>query len=126
MPSLIEDRDDVFQFSSQFKSNRLLHSLYYAEAWNEFAGPISASLRPGDTAPFEEMSQQRQAVGNTVSDLTGPIFKPQTSRSRDERVTARPTGWLTMFVNSASVVFLQSTSKFILYLTFFSNSSLYQ
>ena len=38
--------------------------------------PIYASLRPG----------------NTVSDLTGPRFKTQTFRSRDERVTARPTG----------------------------------
>ena len=126
MPSLIEDRDDVFQFSSQFKSNRLLYSLYYAEAWNELAGPISASLRPGDTAPFEEMSQQRQAVGNTVSDLTGPIFKPHTSRPRDERVTARPSGRLIMFFNYVSVVFLQRTSKFILHFAIFSNSSLHQ
>ena len=38
------------------------------------------------------MSQRWRAVGNTVSDLTGPRFKPQTSRSRDERVTARPSG----------------------------------
>ena len=59
---------------------------------NEFAGTISASLRPGNTAPFEEMSQRWRAVGNTVSDLTGPRFEPQTSRSRDKRVTARPTG----------------------------------
>ena len=28
----------------------------------------------------------------TLSDLTGPRFEPQTSRFRDERVTARPTG----------------------------------
>ena len=74
------------------KSNLSLYSLYYAEACNEFAGPISASLRPGNTAPFEEMSQRWRAVGNTVSDLTGPRFEPRTSRSRDERVTARPTG----------------------------------
>ena len=38
------------------------------------------------------MSQRWRAVGNTVSDLTGPRFEPQTSRSREERVTARPTG----------------------------------
>ena len=31
-------------------------------------------------------------IRNTVSDLTGPRFEPLTSRSRDERVTARPTG----------------------------------
>ena len=53
----------------------------------ELAGPISASLRPGNTAPSKEMSQRWRAVGNTVSDLTGPRFEPQTSRSRDERVT---------------------------------------
>ena len=35
------------------------------------------------------MSQRWQAVGNTVSDLTGPRFEPQTFHSRDERVTAR-------------------------------------
>ena len=45
-----------------------------------------------NTAPFEEMSQRWRAVGNTVSDLTGPRFERQTSRSRDERVTARPIG----------------------------------
>ena len=38
------------------------------------------------------MSQRWRAVANTVSDLTGPKFEPRTSRSRDERVTARPTG----------------------------------
>ena len=74
------------------KSNLSLYSLYYDEAWNELTEPISASLRPGNTASFEEVSQRRQAVGNTVSDLTGPRFKPQTSRSRDKRVAARPTG----------------------------------
>ena len=74
------------------KSNLSLYSLYYAEACNEFAGPISASLRPGNTASFEEMLQRWRAVGNTVSDLTGQRFEPQASRSRDEGVTARPTG----------------------------------
>ena len=49
-------------------------------------------IAPGNTASFEEMSQRWRVVGNTVSDLTGPRFEPQTSRSRDERVTARPTG----------------------------------
>ena len=38
------------------------------------------------------MLQRWQAVGNSVSDLTGLSFEPQTYRSRDERVTARPTG----------------------------------
>ena len=37
------------------------------------------------------MLPQWRVVGNTVFGLTGPRFKPQTSRSRDERVSARPT-----------------------------------
>ena len=60
--------------------------LVAALACDEFAGPISASLRPGNTASFEEMSQRLRTVDNTVSDLTGPRFEPQTSRFRDERL----------------------------------------
>ena len=74
----------IHKISNQ--SNLSLYSLDYAEACNELAGPISASLRAGNTAPFEEMSQLWRAVGNTVFDLTGPRFEPQISRSRDERV----------------------------------------
>ena len=48
-------------------------------------------IAPGSTASFEGMSQRRQVVGNTVSDLTGSRFEPRTSRSRDKRITARPT-----------------------------------
>ena len=58
---------------------------------------IFASLRPGSTAPFEEISQRERAVGNTLSDLTGPRFEPHTSHSRDERVTARPTDRIIIF-----------------------------
>ena len=47
---------------------------------------ISASLRPGNTASFEEMLQRWRAVGNTASDLTGPSFEPWTSRFRDEEI----------------------------------------
>ena len=45
-----------------FKSNLLLYSLYYAEACKGLAGLISASLRPRNTASFEEMSQREQAT----------------------------------------------------------------
>ena len=86
---------------SKLKSNLSLYSLYYAEACNELAGLISASLRPGNTASFEEMSQRWRAVGNTVSDLTDPRFETQVSRSRDERVTARPTGRFMLFPSYA-------------------------
>ena len=56
----------LFLRASVSKSNLSLYLLYYAEACNEIAGPISASLRPGNTASFEEMAQRWQAVGNTV------------------------------------------------------------
>ena len=36
--------------------------------------------------------------GPSPDNLTGPRFEPQTSRSRDERVTARPTGRLLVLV----------------------------
>ena len=73
------------------KSNHSLYSLNYNEACNEFARPISSSLRQGNTAPYEEMSRRWRAVGScTVSDLTGTKFEPQASRTKDERVTAGP------------------------------------
>ena len=65
---------------------------YYAEGCNELAEPIFASLRPGNTVPFEEMLQRWQSVGNTASNLTGPRFESKASRSRNERVTAGPIG----------------------------------
>ena len=68
----------------------MLLAVHYAEACNELAGTMYASLRPGDTVPFQEMSQRWRAVGNAVHVLTGPRFESQTSRSREKRVTARP------------------------------------
>ena len=44
----------------------------------------------GNTAPLKDMLQRWKAVGNTVFDLTSPRFEPQTSRSRNKCVTARP------------------------------------
>ena len=84
----------LFELAHKSKSNLSLYSLYYAEACNELARPIFASLRLGNTAFFEEMSQRWRAIGVTASDLTGPRFELHTSLSRDERVTARPTGLL--------------------------------
>ena len=54
-------------------------------------GPIPALIRPGHTAPFEEMSQRWRVFGYTVR-FDRPEIEAQTSRSRDERVTARSTG----------------------------------
>ena len=88
----MQKQNAPISFEVQIKSDLSLYSLDYAEACNELAGSISASLHPGNTAPFEEKSQRWRAVGNTVSNLTSPRFEPQISRSRDERVTARSTG----------------------------------
>ena len=97
------------------KLNFSVYSLHYAEACCELAEPISASLRPGNTAPFEEMLQRWRAVDNTVFDLTrggveditfevkakepkkirgqglGPTFREQMtlSRPRTEMVEAK-------------------------------------
>ena len=51
------------------KSNLSLHLLYYAEACNGLAGPISTSLRLGNTASFEEMSQQFDRPEIRISNL---------------------------------------------------------
>ena len=49
-----------------------------------------------NTAPFEEKLQRWRAVGNTMSDLIGLGFEPQSFRFTDERVTAQPTGRLSL------------------------------
>ena len=54
---------------------------------NEFAWPFAATMYLGNTARFEEKSQRWRAVGNSVFDLTGPGFKPMTSRTRAEHIT---------------------------------------
>ena len=90
------------------KSNLSLHSLYYAEACKKFVGLISASLHSGNIAPFEEMPQRWRAVGSTMSDLTGPRFEPQNSRSRDERVAVRPAGRLVRLLTNSNEVKIYS------------------
>ena len=44
-------------------------------------------IAPGKQNSFQRNVQRLRAVGNTVSNLTGPRFEPQTSRSRVKRVT---------------------------------------
>ena len=78
-------------FSFNFKSNFSVYSLYHVEAHKELAGPISASLHPGNTARLKEMLQRWRAVGNTAFHLADLRFEPKTARSRDEHVTARRT-----------------------------------
>ena len=52
-------------------------------------GPSPRHCAQATQVPFEEILQRWRAVVNTVSNLTGPRFEPQTSHSRDGRVTAR-------------------------------------
>ena len=68
--------------------------MYYGEACNEFAELISTLLSVGKAAPFEEMSQQQRAVGNTVFDFTFPRFELLAFRSRKQRVIVQTTAWL--------------------------------
>ena len=68
--------------------NLSLYSLYYAETCNESAGPISVSLHLQAT---QLLLNECRSAGNTVSDLTCQRFEQQTSRTRDERATSRPT-----------------------------------
>ena len=51
-----------------------LYSPYYAEACNELRGPLRG-LAP-EQHSSESTSQRWRAVGDTVSDLTGPGIKP--------------------------------------------------
>ena len=48
---------DCFPVKKKKSKIKPLYSLYYVEAYNDFAGPISVLLRPGNTAPIEEISQ---------------------------------------------------------------------
>ena len=59
------------------KSNQIFHyTRCYAEEFNEFAWPISALLRLGNTASFEETLKRWWAVGNSAFDLFGAKFEP--------------------------------------------------
>ena len=51
-------------------------------------------LAPGQHS-FEESPLQRQAVGDTASDLTGPGIEPQTSCTNSMRLTTELTGRFT-------------------------------
>ena len=82
-------------------------------------GPTFGSRRPGNTASFEQLSKWWRTVGNTVFDLIGQRFESQTSRSRNERVTARPTGWSRLFI-IGFIVPLRPWILFVAYRFFFS------
>ena len=105
----------TYDVSSLHQSNLSLFSLHYVETCNKLAWPISMSLCPGNTAPFEEMLQRWRAVGNTVSNLTGTKFEPQISRSRDKRVTARQLdgqAQCSLFIMNLSIILLLNSYDF--------------
>ena len=51
-PTLQQSNVPVLSVRLNIKSNLSSYSQYYAEACNDLAVPISASLRPGNTASF--------------------------------------------------------------------------
>ena len=63
-------------------------------------------MRPGNTAHFKAMSHWWQAFDKTVFDLTGTGCELQIFRSKDERVTARPTG---RFYHAFTLKFIYSS-----------------
>ena len=75
---------------SNKKSNLSLYSLYYAEASNELRGPSPALLRPGNTCFFRRNVAAVASRWQHCVRFYCQRFEPQTSRSKDERVTARP------------------------------------
>ena len=63
-------------------------------------------IAPADnTAPFEEMLQWWRAIGNTVSDLTGHRFEPETLRSN---TIALPLDQLASYSNLIRYLRIQS------------------
>ena len=79
--------------SKSIKSFITLAVMYYVEARNEFAEVHFRVIVPtGNTALSEEMLQDGESLV-TLHDLISPRFEPQTFRSKDECVTARPSGY---------------------------------
>ena len=76
----------------KFKIKFSLYSRYYAEACNEWRVHL-CDLTPGQHS-FEETSQRWRTVDDTVSDLTGPVIKPQASRTDSVRLATELTGRL--------------------------------
>ena len=77
-------------FIHQLNQNFSLYSLYYSWACNEFESHLRVIAPAGNKASLEEMLLRWRAVGNTVSNLTGPRSEPQISRSKDDCVVTRP------------------------------------
>ena len=103
--SLIKRRNIFLLFPGErqltwqvLQKNNIVNQIFHYTRCNtpkrvtSWRGPSPRHCARATQLLFEEMWQRWRAFGSTVSDLTGSKFKPQTSRSRDERVTARTTG----------------------------------
>ena len=64
-----------------------LHSLYYAVACNEFCGAHVRDIAPGQHSSFRGNVAAVANCWQHCVRFDRPRFEPQTSRSRDERVT---------------------------------------
>ena len=84
-----KNKNDLFISCITF-FNQILILAAVRQSMHQVCGAYLCGIAP--VGKFEEMLQQWQAIGNTVTNLTGPRFEPQASCSRDKRVTARPTG----------------------------------
>ena len=81
------------KLSNQIKLNLSLCSLCYAETCDELSGPISASLRPGNTVHFEQMSPRWQAVSNPIVRFDRPeIWTSDQRWNRSGFSRPNPTG----------------------------------
>ena len=72
------------------------------------------SLHLSNTAPFEEILQWWLSIINTVFDLIGQRFEPQTSHFRDKHVTAQPPmqfKYLCQYYNNTVMFYLASLKK---------------
>ena len=69
------------------KIDILLYSLNYAEACNEFEGPIFELLQSGNAASLEESIAAVASRWQRYVRFNRPRFELQVSRSRGERAT---------------------------------------
>ena len=93
IPNFLPNENKLKKYcsSNQIKSFIILAALRRS-VYRVFRLHLRFFVPAGDTGLFEEISQRWRVVGNTVSDLTGPRFEPQTSRSRSKRATPQPIG----------------------------------
>ena len=68
-------------------------------------------IAPGQYSFFRRNVAAVANVNNTVSNLTGPKFEPQTSYARNKRVTARPTGRYTRMLMKQKIFVYHGVTK---------------